>query len=217
MTTRRIRLVVIGTLGLGLALSQQACRTIGATGAAPTAASPPAVSSPSPATASPSSLPDSSDSGSGGGKTEAKGCRNDDLDVTVTLQPERDKASRGLVAVTNTGDAPCALEGRAIISLSNAAGETVDVPTEEVDQPGEPVAITLRPGRSAFQGIKWTPCDKGSSTCPAGNGLRFNVQASTDGPPADLDGFPAPEKTDITMKSLQLGTLQPLTQGVVAW
>ncbi|MFI5933214.1 hypothetical protein [Actinoplanes sp. NPDC051494] len=34
---------------------------------------------------------------------------------------------------------------------------------------------------------------------------------------AELEGFPAPEKSTITMASLQIGSLQPIRQGVVAW
>ncbi|WP_285689290.1 DUF4232 domain-containing protein [Actinoplanes sp. NBRC 103695] len=211
MIDRRIRLVVIGALGVGLALSQQACA-----GSLPTE-----VAAPGPSGVASSSIPTEppldEDAGSGG-SSEDGACRNDDLEVTVTLQPSRDDdAHRGLVAVTNKGDEPCRLEGRASISLTNAAGEAVDVPTKEVHEPGAAVPITLKPGTSAFQGIKWTSCDKGSATCPAGNGLRFSVQSSTDGPAAELDGFPAPEKSNLTMKSLRVGTLQPIAQGVVAW
>ena len=216
MIDRRIRLVVIGALGVGLAFSQQACAV-----SRPTDVAAPA---PSGTVASPSASPSASiappldDDAGSGGSSEDGACRNDGLEVTVTLQPSRDDgAVRGLVAVTNKSDEPCHLEGRASISLTNAAGEVVDVPTKEVDEPGAAVPITLKPGTSAFQGIKWTSCDKGSSTCPAGNGLRFSVQGSTDGPPAELDGFPAPEKSNLTMKSLRLGTLQPIAQGVVAW
>jgi uncharacterized protein DUF4232 len=59
--------------------------------------------------------------------------------------------------VTNTGGHACRLEGRAYLALTNAADDMVDVPTREVDEPGAAVLITLRPGSSAFEGVKWTP------------------------------------------------------------
>ena len=34
---------------------------------------------------------------------------------------------------------------------------------------------------------------------------------------AELEGFPDPTRSLITMKSLKIGTLQPSTQAVVAW
>jgi hypothetical protein len=44
-----------------------------------------------------------------------------------------------------------------------------------------------------------------------------SLEASTDGDVAELEGFPDPAAGDITMKSLQIGSLQPSRQGVVAW
>nr|WP_296069509.1 DUF4232 domain-containing protein [uncultured Actinoplanes sp.] len=142
-------------------------------------------------------------------------CRNDDVSATVTFQPQFESGTTrlALVAVTNRSKNPCRVDGRAAISLTNAAGEVVEVPTKNVNEPGRAVPITLQPGGNAFEGIKWQLCDKGSADCPAGTGLRFNLQASTDGPDAKLSGFP----TGFTMASLQIGTLQPSTQGVVAW
>jgi hypothetical protein len=137
----------------------------------------------------------------------------------VTLQSERTSGTTrmALVTLTNKSSKTCKVQGRAAISLTNAAGEVVDVPTREVDEPGAAVAITLKPGRTAFEGIKWTSCDKADASCAVGNGMRFNLEASTDGPDARLVAFPAAEKSDITIKSLSIGTLQPSTQGVVAW
>ncbi|TDO37043.1 uncharacterized protein DUF4232 [Paractinoplanes brasiliensis] len=147
-----------------------------------------------------------------------RACANDDMSVVVTLQPDQsDGQARGLITLTNRSTFTCRVEGRAAISLVNPADEVVDVPTRNVDQPGRSVPALLRPGGSAFEGIKWRPCDKGSVTCGVGNTLRFNLQAGTDGPVAVLSGFPAPEATAITMASLQVGTLQPARQGVVAW
>ena len=186
--------VAFPTVAIVLALTPQGC----------------ASADPVPAAGAPPSQSQSS------GATPA--CRNDDVAAEITLQPDRaDGVQRGLVALRNASDAPCRVEGHASISLRNAADEVVEVPTDEVDEPGPAAPITLKPGTNAFAGIKWTPCDKADPTCGAGNTLSFNLQASTDGPPAKLLDFPAPEKSAITMKSLKVGTLQPATQGVVAW
>jgi hypothetical protein len=241
MTTRHIRLIVIGAFGVGLALTQQACGGIGsdkAAGPAPSAtAGSSGVKAASPATSRPASGKTVADTapdggafdddagpgdlaagGGGGADGRAKDCGDDGVELTVTLQPDRgDGAARGLVAVTNTGKRPCHVEGRAVISLTDAADEVVNVPTRKVNEPGAAMSITLRPGRTAFQGIKWVPCDKGDESCPTGNGLRFSLHGSTNGPGARLSGFPRAESSGITMKSLRIGTLQPAAQGVVAW
>jgi hypothetical protein len=109
------------------------------------------------------------------------------------------------------------VDGRAAISLTNAADEVVAVPVKNVAQPGAAARITLKPGRAAFEGIKWTACDKADPSCGVGNGFRFNLEATTDGPLVKLIAFPPAEASNVTMKSLSIGTLQPSTQGVVAW
>jgi hypothetical protein len=156
---------------------------------------------------------------SSGGSKAAAACRTGDVGATVVFQPERTNGSTrmAMVLLTNKSKNTCAIDGWASISLVNAADEVVPVKTTRVDQPGAPVRTTLKPGRTGFAGIKWTACDKGDDTCGAGNTLRFNLQASTDGDVARLDGFPSPEASDITMKRLQIGSVQPSNQGVVAW
>jgi hypothetical protein len=217
MNHRSIRLALLGTFGVALALAQAACGGSGD-------ASPVAAPSPPPPVVFPSdpphSFPPSSPSASHStNQSVARVCRTSDTSATVTLQPDPGDGSTqvALVSLENTSKNNCAVEGRAAISLTNAAGDVVKVSTKNVNEPGKAVRVTLRPGTNAFQGIKWTTCDKGDDTCGVGNGLRFNLDASTDGPDAKLEGFPPGEASDITMKSLQIGTLQPSRQGVVAW
>ncbi|MCM4083598.1 DUF4232 domain-containing protein [Paractinoplanes hotanensis] len=147
-----------------------------------------------------------------------RACGNDDVSATVTLQPDRaDGHLWGLVSLSNRSETSCRIQGHVAVSLVNAADEVVDVPTKYVDQPGPSVAVTLPPGTSAFQGIRWSPCDKAADSCGVGNTLRFSLQSSGDGPVASLSGFTDAEASGITMAALQIGTLQPSRQGVVAW
>ncbi|MEV4704196.1 protein kinase domain-containing protein [Actinoplanes sp. NPDC049316] len=147
-------------------------------------------------------------------------CRNADTSVTVTAQSDNPTTSgtqKALVSVSNTSDASCRVDGRLTIRLYNAADEAVPVPTRGVNEPGEAVKMVLRPGGGAFQGIKWQACDKSDADCPTGNTLRGSLDPSSRGVVATLEGFPAAVDSDITMSSLQLGTLQPSPQGTVAW
>jgi uncharacterized protein DUF4232 len=228
MNSRYLRMVVLGTIGVGLALSQQACANNAAApvAAAPTQASPEPDGSASAAPKVTSDSPDSDDSdkanGSGGstGKTSTvSGCLNNDVTVNVTFQPQAISGNHrsGLVTVTNSSRHTCKVRGHFAIAPINPAGETVEVPLDLVDQPGKAVTINLKPGTSAFAGIKWTVCDKADSDCRVGNSLRYNLQSSGNGKVAELEGFPRPEANAITMRSLQIGTLQPSRQGVVAW
>jgi len=198
------RSVVLGVLAAGLVFGQQACSI-----AEPAPASS-AVAAPPPSGAAPAGSAPPSSAAAG----QVAACRNEDVSAELTLQPGKTKA---LLALRNRSTSPCRVQGHASVSLHNAADELVDVPTEEVDEPGPGEPITLKPGTNAFAGIVWTACDKGSSDCPAGNSLSVNLEGTTDGPSAKLLDFPDPEKSAITMASLRVGTLQPSTQGVVAW
>jgi uncharacterized protein DUF4232 len=216
MTHRSIRLAFLGTFGVALALAQAACGGSGDASPVVTPSAPPPVVFPSDP---PHSFQPSSASPSTTNQSVARVCRTSDTSATVTLQPDQGNGTTqvALVSLENTSKNNCAVEGRAAISLTNAADDVVKVSTKNVNEPGKAVRITLRPGTNAFQGIKWTTCDKGDDSCAVGNGLRFNLDASTDGPAAKLEAFPPGEASDITMKSLQIGTLQPSRQGVVAW
>jgi eukaryotic-like serine/threonine-protein kinase len=166
----------------------------------------------------------------GGGRTVTVGpaspppavrrCGNGDIKVSISAQnddPTAIGAQRGLISVANQSRTDCRVDGRAFITLYNAADEQVSVPTQPVEEPGPAIDIVLKPGGGAFQGMKWQACDTGDADCPTGNTLRGSLTSSSEGVVAELEGFPSPERSQIAMSSLQLGTLQPSTEGVVAW
>jgi hypothetical protein len=207
--------------GLVLLTALAACSSSGDTAAS----APPSTGATTPATtastastsaATASAAPAKSTAGSTGGGKSA--CKTQDVAVTITAQPGDDPAvQRGLVAVTNTAKQACTVHGWLSITLINAANQPAGVPSRTVEEPGPPEDIEIKPGTTAFAGIKWTTCDKADTTCGVGNTIRYSLTKTTNGPVAKLDGFPSAETSGITMKSLQIGTLQPATQGVVAW
>jgi hypothetical protein len=121
-----------------------------------------------------------------------------------------------MILLENVSKSTCRLNGWVSVALVNAAGEEVRVRTTNVSEPGAATPTNLRPGTTAAAGMKWTVCDKGNETCAVGNGLRVGPPhgARTD---AELQEFPSPEKSGITMASLKVGSIQPSRQGVVAW
>ena len=153
----------------------------------------------------------------GGAQQAVAACRTDDVKFTFTTQEPNGQSGRALLLVENASKKVCRVNGWVTVSLTNPANEVVPVPTTKVRQPGDPTPIDLPPGTNAFAGIKWVTCDKADESCFAGNSLRVSLSASTDGQDAELEDFPAPEQNNITMKKLQIGTLQPSRQGVVAW
>jgi uncharacterized protein DUF4232 len=232
MNSRYLRVVVLGTIAVGLALSQQACTPeLGPTTAAPGSAAPTAPTATKPGTARDATPgqtreipyePEDDSTGSGGQDVEAgsvPGCLNKDIDLTVTGQDQDVNGDHrsGLVNLINISDHACKLRGHFAVALINAADETVEVPTEMVNEPGEAVTVVVQRGGGAYAGIKWTVCDKDDVDCGVGNSLRWNLQSSGSGKSAKLEDFPAPEKHSLTMGSLQIGTIQPIRVGVVAW
>ncbi|WP_170208307.1 DUF4232 domain-containing protein [Couchioplanes caeruleus] len=147
-------------------------------------------------------------------------CRNSDVRVSVAAQNDNaaeTSTRKAIVSVVNESATACRVDGRVTIQLYDAADEAVPVPTQGVDQPGPAAEIVLRPGNAAFQGIKWQACDLAAADCPAGNTLRGSLGTSSPGVVAVLEGFSSPQGHHITMRTLQLGTLQPATDGTVAW
>ncbi|MFI5937943.1 serine/threonine protein kinase [Actinoplanes sp. NPDC051494] len=145
-------------------------------------------------------------------------CRDTDVTIVVTAQSENPAAlgtQKGLVTIENTSSAACRVDGRVHLSVYDPTDSRIDVATSFVDEPGEAVEILLRPGTGAFQGIKWQACDR--DECAAGNTMRGSLEPSGRGEVVTLEGFPDPNRPDIAMSSLQLGTIQPSRQGVVAW
>lgn len=151
--------------------------------------------------------------------TAIAACAPADVTPDLILQPRIGTATSpvALLQLTNKSAHTCRIYGWAGVALVNAAGENVPVPTRKVAQPGAPLAADLRPGETASAGIKWSVCDKGSADCPAGNTLTVTLPGRSTAVAANLSGFPAAEKSDITIKSLQIGSVQPSRQGVVAW
>ncbi|GAA4572312.1 DUF4232 domain-containing protein [Planotetraspora kaengkrachanensis] len=149
----------------------------------------------------------------------APACEATDLKVTLTEQPQRREGDSrmALVHLMNTSSRTCNVGGWPVIALVNAADEAVTVPAKNVAEPGKSVPADLVSGGGAFAGMKWTICDKAAPDCPTGNTVKVGL---TKGGPlvvATLEGFPNPEQSGLTFKSLQVGTIQPAAQGVVAW
>ncbi len=193
------------------------CRTTPA--ATPTAS--PSAGASSSGSASPAATPSESAgaAGHGGNAGQVAACASGDIKADLIEQAQRRTATTdmAILMLTNTSSHPCRLDGWATVTLVNAAGERVPVPTQKVDQPGKPTPADLGPGTSAAAGIKWTVCDKGNGDCPVGNSLLVTLPNSNASVPAKLSEFPASEKSNITMKSLEIGSIQPSRQGVVAW
>jgi hypothetical protein len=218
---RGVRLLAVTAPALLILAGTAACTGTQSTSAAGSSTAPSASAAPSASTtvAATATAGTTATSTGGAGTSQIAACTATGIKADLIGQSQASTATTrmAMLQLTNTSAHPCRLYGWAGVTLTNAAGETVPVPTTKVSQPGAPTTADLPPGTTASAGIKWTICDKGASDCPVGNGLMVSVPGGTATVPANLTEFPAPEKSDITMKSLQIGSIQPSKQGVVAW
>lgn len=173
----------------------------------PPADTPPASSTDPTGTGS--DVPGTTDPGEGG----TAACASADLTVDVTIQD----AGLALLALTNGSTTTCQLDGWVTLAFESADRSPVDVAQQQVEQPGPPVATELDPGESAFAGVKWATCDPGSSDC----GVAFTVRVGAPGDSATVVarviGVDGAEVARLLVAELQIGSIQPSTQGVVAW
>jgi hypothetical protein len=211
MPARRLpRPVATALLAVTAALALTACGGSGSGGDADD----PTLSS-TPTTEAPAAGATATTAAASGGSSDARAadCKGDQVKADLTAQPGKPSA---MLVVTNTTDSACNVAGWATLKVGDPSGAVNDVRFRNVEQPGPAEPVTLEPGRSAFAGIKWVACDKGSTSCLAGNSIQVGLPGGGT-QYAELSGFPDPEKAGITWASVQVGTFQPSNQGVTAW
>ncbi|MBB5072783.1 hypothetical protein BJ969_005871 [Saccharopolyspora gloriosae] len=149
----------------------------------------------------------------------ASNCSAADFKVTMQAQPSDAGAdSRFLIQLENTSDKSCELGGWVNLTPTNMAGEAIDVPTENVNLPGPDADLTLEPGKSAFAGAKIERAEKSDPDAQVASGFTAtpsDMNGEVNAEVSDLNGGNGP--VEMAVKSMQIGTLQPSPQGVVAF
>ncbi|MBO2450254.1 DUF4232 domain-containing protein [Actinomadura barringtoniae] len=120
-----------------------------------------------------------------------------------------------MLTVTNNGSRTCTLYGYPSFGLKNAADELLgDSKTVYVQHPGAATSITLRPGRTAFAGVKWNVCSDGDLI----GGLVLTPPGERSNTPVNLEGIGHSQEVPslkLCSHSVTAGTFQPSSQGVV--
>ena len=135
--------------------------------------------------------------------------------VDLTIQ----QSGLGLLAITNSGRTPATVNGWPTLTFRNAANETVAVPVKKVNIPGTPTAITLQPGRTAFAGVTWTSGDKASAATFVATTLDVTAPGAKNEVPATVIGTDGKKQGyyEFDITSVQVGTVQPSTEGVLVF
>lgn len=207
MTRLRVRKAAVGLTVLGVALGATACDT-GA--AAPAPRNPAASASSGPAS-------NGNVSGPTGGGTAAVSalarCHTSELKADIQLQ----KPGSAMVILTNKGSRICTVSGYLGYGGLRADNSALSIPTVRRAFPGASIRSTLKPGRSAFSGLKWTSCDKGQVSCNVLAGVQITPPNETTRFTANvlgLNGQPVQQLT-VSPAGFVVGSLQPSNQGVV--
>ncbi|WP_030267392.1 DUF4232 domain-containing protein [Streptomyces sp. NRRL B-24484] len=153
--------------------------------------------------------------GTGGAAAQAgtDRCRTADLKADVQIQ----EAGKAMVMLTNKGSRSCTVKGYLGYGGLLADNSRTDTATHRVAKPGLPVAVTLKPGTTAFSGLSWNSCDKADATCGVLAGLVVTPPDETTRLTATVlgtDGKPVVQ-FPVAKAGFTVGTLQPSNQGVL--
>lgn len=140
-------------------------------------------------------------------------CHTADLKADVQLQ----KDGSAMTMLTNKGSRTCRVNGYLTYRGLLADNSAVTVPTKYQAHPGAPVPVTLKPGTSAFSGVKWTSCDKAAASCTVLAGVQVTPPDETTHVTATVLGTDGRALLQLAVSSagFTAGSLQPASQGVV--
>lgn len=130
----------------------------------------------------------------------------------LTVQGE----GSALLTLTNSGSQSVTIQGWPTLKFLGANNGALAVPEQKVEKPGAAPSITLAPGRTAFAGIKWVLGDKADTSTFVATSVTVTppnhttVKANLIGTDGKVAGY-----LELPLKSVQVGTLQPSSQGVL--
>ncbi|HWC83051.1 MAG TPA: DUF4232 domain-containing protein [Pseudonocardiaceae bacterium] len=136
------------------------------------------------------------------------------VSVKANMDPQQQPGDK-ILEVTNTGTGPLTLDGFPQLGFLAADNHALDVPTQQVDEPGPATSVTLQPGETAFAGVKLISGDKDDPSTQVATTTTLTVPGAAptnvtltgdDGQPI---GYP-----ELDLKSVQVGSFQPAAQGV---
>lgn len=139
--------------------------------------------------------------------------------VAVRAELNMQGGPLGLLALTNTGKQTVTIKGWPAMEFLDAANGTLPVPVRQVAVPGAGPSIRLAPGRTAFAGVTWVPGDKADTATYVATTIRLtppgtstSVVVSVIGTDGRVNGYP-----ELDLRSVEVGTWQPASQGVLAF
>ncbi|TWF92809.1 DUF4232 domain-containing protein [Saccharopolyspora dendranthemae] len=148
-----------------------------------------------------------------GDDVSASNCSATDFEIKLQAQPD---PSQYLLTMTNTSDEACQLGGWVNLTPTNMANEPIEeIASKSVEIPGAPQHITLEPGRTAFAGVHADLGDKSDPNTYVASGFIATPSDMSGRVNAPVNSTNNQPVTELPLKGLQVGTLQPSSQGVL--
>ncbi|MEU5852133.1 DUF4232 domain-containing protein [Saccharopolyspora shandongensis] len=143
-------------------------------------------------------------------------CSAKDFKVELNVQPDRPGIL--LLAVTNNSKRTCHLNGYPTVVPTDMSGQAHnDLKAKQVEIPGKPVAVDLTPGTTGFAGLQIIQGDKADSNAITATGFNVSVPGVSGAINADIVGTTDGGVAEYTIKSMNVGSLQPSSQGVTVF
>ncbi|MDH6132161.1 hypothetical protein P3T37_001546 [Kitasatospora sp. MAA4] len=216
--SRLTRNLAVAITGAGLALGAVACNDDVTSTSSPTATATATVTATATATAASSAAARASAPAkptAAGTARASDRCHTGDLRADIQLQ--LGGTGSAMVMLVNKSARTCTVDGYLGYGGLLADNSRVTVPTTRSPYPGPPSLITLKPGTTAFSGLKWSTCDKGDVSCKVLAGVVVTPPDETTQLTANvlgLDGAMLPQLL-VSSAGFIEGSLQPSNEGVV--
>jgi hypothetical protein len=123
----------------------------------------------------------------------------------------------GMVMLTNTSGRTVTVQGWPKLTFTNAHGDILSVPTQQVEVPGPGPSMTVVAGGSVFAPVAWTDGDKGDDSTFVADGVAVTPPGAKTPVTTKfvaLDGT-SPGYYEFDLKSVKVGTLQPSTHNLL--
>jgi len=142
-----------------------------------------------------------------------------DTAASLTAEFSVQRTDVAMITLTNNGNEQVTVKGWPELTFTNAHGDTLSVPVEQVEVPTPATSITVPPGSSIFAPVTWTSGDKadldtfvadGVAVVPPGASTEVTTKVTA------MDGS-EPGYYEFRLKSVRIGTFQDSTHNILSF
>jgi Protein of unknown function (DUF4232) len=129
------------------------------------------------------------------------------------------RANVALITLMNNGSSPVTVDGWPELDFTNAHGDHVSVPVQQVEVPTPAQTLTIPPGSAVFAPMTWVEGDKSEDDTVVADGVEVIPPGASRGVETRviaLDGT-EPGYYEFALKSIKIGTFQESTHNILTF